>query len=193
MLAVEAVEVDVATDAADMAGLGVLPEGEARGGIAAVVGDEDVVLGVFLAGEVGLVDLLGGVDHRLHAVFSLHQLEQLVDARHVEAARVVPFDVEHGDEVLLALLDHLLEIAELLVGGGLAAVQVVASHQETRLLCLGEVGLVEGVLDGGALGGLDVDELDGGVLGYLGPVDGTLELGDIDATGAHLPLGIIEN
>ena len=189
----EAVEVDKAADAVAMAFLGVLPEGEARGGIAAIVGDEDVVLGVFLGGEVGLVDTLGGVDHGLDAVLRLHELEQLVDTLHVEASGMVPFDVEHGDEVLLAFLDHLAHVAHLLVGGGLGTVDVVAADQQACFLGLGEVGLVVGVLDGGAFGGADVDELDGGVFGHLGPVDGALELGDVDAAGAHLSGCRIEN
>ena len=50
VVAVDAYEVDIAFDAGAVARLGVLPEGEACGGVAAVVGDEDVVLGVFLVG-----------------------------------------------------------------------------------------------------------------------------------------------
>ena len=188
VVAVEAVEVDIAADAAAMAFLGVLPQGEARGGIAAIVGDKDVVLGVLLDSEVGLVDALGGVNHGLDAILGLHELQQLVDALHVEAAGVVPFDVKHGDEVLLAFLDHLAHVGHLLVGGGLGAVDVVAADEEAGLAGRLEVGLIVGVLDGGAFGGADVDELDGGVFGHLGPVDGALELGDVDAACADLSL-----
>ena len=181
--AVEFADVDADGDPFDSAFLGVLPEGVADGGgAAAVFGDEDVVLGVFLAAEVLLVAVLAGVNHGFDAVFLLHQLEQLVDTLHVEAVGVFALDVEDGDEVELFFLDDLADIGHLLVGRGLGAVDVVEAGKESRLAGLGDVGLVVGVAHRGTLGGLDIDELDIDVAvgGHLGPVDGALEAGDVE-------------
>ena len=48
VLAVYAYEIDIAADAGAMAGLGVLPQREARGWIATVVGYENMILRIFL-------------------------------------------------------------------------------------------------------------------------------------------------
>ena len=181
VLLVELVEIHVALDAADTSRGGVLPQGVTDGGGAAVVGYEYMVGAVALASEMFVVDLLAGVYHGLGAVFLFHEFEQFVDTRHVEPPAVVPFDVEDGYEVLLLLDYHRLEIGELAVGRGLAAVDVVTAHQDAGLAGGVDVGLVVGVLDGGAFGGTDVYELDFLALGDFAPVDGALVFRHVNA------------
>lgn len=190
MVAVEVADVDTAVDATDVPGLGVLPEGVAHGGGTAVVGDEDVVLTVFLSGEVSLVEPLAGVDHRLDTIVAFHELENFVDTLHIEAVHMMSLDVEDRDKVLFFLFDHLAEVRHLLVGSGLTAIEVIAADKETCLASFGNIILVEGILDGGTLRRFDVDEFYRRVLRHLGPVDGALKLGDINATGADLSLHI---
>ena len=180
---VKLIEVNIAGDAFDAACLGMLPESEAGGGIAAVVGDEDVVVLVFLAAEMLPVDLLAGVDKRLHAVLQLHEFENLVDTGDIKVPSVALLDVENRDEILLGFLHHLLEVAELLVGGGLLAVEMITSHKDASGTGAVDIALVHRVLDGCAFGGFDVGELDlaGGF--HLAPVDNTLELRNVYTLG----------
>ena len=125
----ELVEVDVTRYAFHPSSAAVLPQGETDFGITLIFGHEDVVFGVTLACKVLAVDLLAGVYHGLGSIFLLHQFEQFVHTGHVQSAAVVAFDVEHGDEVLRFLVDKRLEIVELLISRGFAAVDVVTTHK----------------------------------------------------------------
>lgn len=189
VMAVELADVHIAADTFHAAALGELPEGVAhRGAAAFVFGDEDVVLAVFLAAEVYLITMLAGVNHRLGAIFLLQELQQFVDTLHIKLAGMIPFDVEHRNQVEVLLLDGLADVGHLLVGRGLGAVDVIEAHQQPRLPGLGDIALIVGVDQRGALGGLDVDELDGAVGSHLGPIHSALKLGDIDASSVLLGL-----
>ncbi len=121
MVAVYANKVDISAYAGTTPGLGILPKGETRRGIATIVGYEYVVLGILLRGEMCLVQLLAGVDYRLHTILVLHQFQQLVHTFHIEPACVVSLDVKHRHQFLILLFHHLAFVRHLLLFRGRAA------------------------------------------------------------------------
>lgn len=72
MVAVEVADVDTAVDATNVPRLSVLPQGITHRRRAAVVGDKDMVLLIFLAREMKFIDLLAGINHGFYSVLFLH-------------------------------------------------------------------------------------------------------------------------
>ncbi len=187
--AVEEVHVDVAVDAGDLAGARGLEEdpvaprvGEV-GADGAVLGDPERVGGPLGGADLGLPDVLAGVDDRLDAEGCRDVVDPLADRGGdlVRGEAVVGLDVDDGGEDAGAEGAHLLEeevgLGDRVLGG---AEVLVGADDEAVLLGLLPVGgdVVVDVL--GAVGDADEGELLA-VGGDRGPVDRGLPGGDVDA------------
>ena len=160
--------------------LGELPQGIAHRRGATIVGNKYLVLTVFLAAKMFLKEFLTGVDHRLGTILFLHDLQQLINACHIEVATMIAFYVKDRNEVLLFLGNNRFEIGELLIGSCFATVDMITAHIDIVFAGRVDIGLVAGVLDGGTLGSTNVYELDLLAFGNLLPIDFSLILRHIN-------------
>ena len=196
------VEVHVALDAWELAHVGVLPELPGAlilDFVYIVVGYPVGVLVEHLVVEIVGLELVIGIDDGLHAVVLLYDVKPFEDALlelFVGLLLGLVLYVEHRGQVAVLQFDLLDEVAGLLFGWGVDAVEVVGSARESVLAGLVEV-LVEVLVDfRGSLGGLNHDEADGAVLdGALVlqrvPVYRALVVGDVDAVD-FVALGIAD-
>ena len=177
---VKFVKVDITGYATDATRLAMLPKGVSDGRRILVFGHKNMVGPITFASEVLKIYALAGVDHGLSAILFLHELQQLINACHIEVATMIAFYVKDRNEVLLFLGNNRFEIGELLIGSCFATVDMITAHIDIVLAGRVDIGLVAGVLDGGTLGSTNVYKLDLLAFGDLLPIDFSLVLRHIN-------------
>ena len=155
--------------------------------VGAVLGYEEGVFGKGTS-QVLCEKLLAGVNHRFAAIVILDQV-----GKHFKAVAQLLrrpssgyLHINQGEQVLLLSLGIGDEILKLRVHAALGREEMITAYLEAVLAGVADVLLVAGVDVVAALGSLDINKLDLGVLFELFPIDGALMLGHINAVELHL-------